>query len=50
MKFLLTLVVTTFISSCAFLGGDDGLIPNNSKDFFDETLVKILFSGWYCYW
>ena len=34
MKFLLTLVVTTFISSCAFFGGDDGLIPNNSKDFF----------------
>ena len=40
MKFLLTLVVTTFISSCAFLGGDDGLIPNNSKDFFDETLSE----------
>ncbi len=38
MKFLLTLSVTTLISSCAFLGGDDGLIPNNSKDFFDETL------------
>ncbi len=38
MKFLLTLFITTLISSCAFLGGDDGLIPNNSKDFFDETL------------
>jgi len=38
MKFILTLFITTLISSCTFLGGDDGLIPNNSKDFFDETL------------
>ncbi len=38
MKFILTSFITTLISSCTFLGGDDGLIPNNSKDFFDETL------------
>ena len=38
MKFLLTLPIIILISSCAFLGGDDGLIPNNSKDFFDESL------------
>ena len=38
MKYILTLFITTLISSCTFLGGDNGLIPNNSKDFFDETL------------
>ena len=38
MKLLITLLSTIFISSCTFLGGDDGLIPDKSKDFFDETL------------